>query len=72
MELGLQKRGVDEDVAREVAKQCASWPEYREALKGLFEDLRANGMHEPMELTSLLRKKGFSSYEIRLLFEELG
>lgn len=72
LELGLQKRGVDEDVAREVAKQCASWPEYREALKGLFEDLRANGMHEPMELTSLLRKKGFSSYEIRLLFEELG
>jgi hypothetical protein len=63
---------VDEDVAREVVKQCTSWPEYREALKGLLEGLRSKGIHEPMELTSLLRKKGFSSYEIRLLFEEFG
>lgn len=72
LEWGLQKRGVDEEVAREVVKQCASWPEYREALKGLHQRLLAKGVHEPMELTSLLRKKGFSSYEIRLLFEELG
>jgi len=72
LELGLLKRGVEEDVAREVAKQCTSWPEYQEALKGLLESLRAKGIHEPFELTFLLRKKGFSSYEIRLLFEELG
>ncbi len=72
LELGLQKRGVDESLSREVVKQCASWPEYRAALRGLYEDLLASGVEEPQIITSILRKKGFSSYEIRLLFEELG
>ncbi|MCX7787366.1 MAG: recombination regulator RecX [Spirochaetes bacterium] len=72
LELELQKRGLDEVLSREVVKECVSWPEYREALRRLYVDLCSKGIQEPREIASRLRKKGYSSYEIRLLFEELG
>jgi len=72
LELGLQKRGVDEQLSREVVKRSVSWPEYGEALKRLYVDLLSSGIQNSREITSFLRKKGYSSYEIRRLFEELG
>lgn len=72
LERGLQKRGVDEELSRKIVKQCTSWPEYQKGLKDLYEGILAQGIEDPLEIASILRKKGFSSYEIRILLEELG
>ncbi|GAB4365231.1 MAG: hypothetical protein Kow009_01990 [Spirochaetales bacterium] len=72
LEMGLRKRGVDDELSREVVKQCTSWPEYREALKKVYDGFRASGVYTPQQIKFLLQRKGFSTHEIRVLFEELG
>ena len=67
---GLVRRGVDRETAREALNICREETAYQEALRKTYEKVLRKGPLSRLELTALLRRKGFSQTEINAFLEE--
>ena len=68
---GLLKRGIDRDTAEEAVKNCRDEDACKDALRKAYEKVLRKGPCSRLELTSLLRRKGFSVTEINTFLEEI-
>ncbi|MFQ3619669.1 MAG: regulatory protein RecX [Spirochaetales bacterium] len=66
----LEKRGIEEELAIKVVGKATDWPEYKQGLKRVWEAIQARGELEREKISRYLHQKGYSLYEIRMLFEE--